>query len=129
MFWHVFLLWFSYESSYAPTNYYTTPMPYALKALEYSIQTTWNDKQVDHNPVNITLEAFDDVSFKMSVKAPFFNDPPNPGGRVGQPFFGLWEFEGLLIQINCDLITFSLFTLHFQLLNCSCWTTKISTWK
>jgi hypothetical protein len=90
------------------------------RALEYSIQTTWNDKQVDHDPVNITLEAFDDVSFKMSVRAPFFNDPPNPGGQVGQPFFGLWEFEGLFIQLIFKLITLRFFTLHFQLLNCFC---------
>ena len=28
------------------------------------------------------------------MNAPFFNDPPNPGGPAGEPFPGLWEYEG-----------------------------------
>ena len=30
----------------------------------------------------------------MDVEGQFFNDPPNPGGAAGEPFMGLWDFEG-----------------------------------
>lgn len=30
----------------------------------------------------------------MTVDAPFFNDPPSPGGIPGKPFPGLWDYEG-----------------------------------
>ncbi|XP_072039452.1 UPF0462 protein C4orf33 homolog [Amphiura filiformis] len=29
----------------------------------------------------------------MEVTAPFFNDPGNPGGEPGKPFWELWEYE------------------------------------
>ena len=69
-----------------------------FRGLEYSIVTTWDDQPVDHDPVNITLENVDDHSFKLSVNAPFFNDPPNPGGQVGEPLYGLWEYEGIFTK-------------------------------
>jgi hypothetical protein len=30
----------------------------------------------------------------MDVEGEFFNDPQNPGGAAGEPFMGLWDFEG-----------------------------------
>lgn len=30
----------------------------------------------------------------MEVNAPFFGDPPAPPWEVGQPWNGLWEYEG-----------------------------------
>lgn len=30
----------------------------------------------------------------MNVSAAFFDDPP-PGGEAGQPFYGLWDYEGI----------------------------------
>ena len=36
----------------------------------------------------------DEVSFKVEIHAPFYNDPPpSPNGAVGEPLFGLWDFE------------------------------------
>ena len=31
---------------------------------------------------------------EMNITAPFFNDPPPPGGVPGQPYYGLWDYEG-----------------------------------
>jgi len=43
----------------------------------------------------IELKELNDSSFEMNVEAAFFDDPGNPDGEVGQPFHGLWEYEGL----------------------------------
>jgi hypothetical protein len=68
-------------------------------AEEYRILTTWDNKTIDHadRPVVIQLDRIDASSFKISVDAPFFNDPPNPAGEVGDPFYGLWDYEGICI--------------------------------
>lgn len=51
----------------------------------------------------------DAMSFKVVVKAPFFDDPPGPPKTptpAGEPLFGLWDYEcknirsPLLIYIN-----------------------------
>ncbi|XP_057367567.1 uncharacterized protein LOC130688592 [Daphnia carinata] len=64
-------------------------------AEEYRIVTTWDNRTIDHQdrPVVIRLERHDMSAFKISVDAPFFNDPPNPNGTVGEPFFTLWDYE------------------------------------
>ncbi len=55
-----------------------------------------------------------DNSIQMHVEGKFFNDPPNPGGIPGQPFFGLWEFEGILLSscININLCRYKTVVLH-----------------
>ena len=71
--------------------------------LKVSITKTWNDLPIDHNPVVIQLKPHsDNQSFRMIVKAPFFNDPARPEAPEGQSFFGLWNYEGssLLYHIN-----------------------------
>ena len=107
-----------------------------FRGLEYSIVTTWDDQPVDHDPVNITLENVDDHSFKLSVNAPFFNDPPNPGGQVGEPLYGLWEYEGIFTkneQFNYNQENYLWFSFcknylrSFQLLNYFCSTMKTNT--
>jgi len=40
----------------------------------------------------------------MVVKAPFFNDPVNPRGVPGEPFFGLWNYEGIIFDLFHELI-------------------------
>ena len=62
--------------------------------MELLITKTWNEQPVNHDPVRVRLEPLDDQSFQMIVQSPFFDDPRNPGGAPGQPFFGLWEYEG-----------------------------------
>lgn len=67
----------------------------STRAEEYRILTTWDNRTIDHldQPVVIRLERHDESAFKISVDAPFFNDPPNPNGTVGEPFFTLWDYE------------------------------------
>jgi len=65
-----------------------------FSAMEVSITKTWDGLPIDHEPVTIRLERHSgDQSLQMIVKSPFFNDPANPGGAVGQPFLGLWDYE------------------------------------
>lgn len=61
--------------------------------MEFSIDLTWDSKPVGHDPVNIRFSP-GDGGLKMEVCAPFFNDPPAPSGPSGQPFPGLWDYEG-----------------------------------
>merc|ERR1719342_1959737 len=58
----------------------------------FNIGLTWDGKPVDHVPAKITLEP-GPSEIRVSVSAPFFNDPAPPGGLPGQAFFGLWEYE------------------------------------
>ena len=63
--------------------------------MQVSITKTWNDLPIDHKPVMIEMKPnSDDQSFQLIVTSPFFNDPTQPAGAAGQPFFGLWEYEG-----------------------------------
>jgi hypothetical protein len=41
----------------------------------------------------MTLLSHND-GVKLLIEAPFFDDPPNPGGTPGEPFYGLWDYEG-----------------------------------
>lgn len=36
---------------------------------------------------------------KMIVEAPFFNDPPSPGTKPGEPLYGLWNYEGTIYYV------------------------------
>ena len=58
-----------------------------------AITKTWNGASVKHLPVRIVLEKATG-GLNIRVNAPFFNDPGNPGGQPGQPFDGLWDYEG-----------------------------------
>nr|XP_022320679.1 UPF0462 protein C4orf33 homolog [Crassostrea virginica] len=57
-----------------------------------AITRTWNGTHVHHRPVQIIF-AKASGGLNITVNAPFFNDPKNPGGQPGQPFDGLWEYE------------------------------------
>ncbi|XP_052076776.1 uncharacterized protein LOC127714777 [Mytilus californianus] len=61
--------------------------------MTYKISTIWDGQSIDHDPVIISLEKDGHNNVIMSVDAPFFNDPANPGGTPGQPFSGLWDYE------------------------------------
>ena len=71
---------------------------------EVQIRTTWDGQNLTHKPVEIELKRLNESSFIMEVKAIFFDDPKNPGGVVGQPFHGLWEYEGILKNITTQFI-------------------------
>jgi hypothetical protein len=83
-----------------------------ISAEEYQIVTTWDNRTIDHadKPVIVQLDRKDASSFKISVAAPLFNDPPKPPGEVGEPFYGLWNYEGNKLIQNCFKPLKSLFT-------------------
>ena len=58
--------------------------------------TTWDNQTIDHadNPVVISFDKNDVDTFKITVNAPFYNDPSGPNGYIGEPFYGLWNYEG-----------------------------------
>jgi len=62
--------------------------------MEYKIKTTWDSRLVDHTPVVFSLKtSLDEPGLLIEVKAPFFNDPKNPGTPRGQAFQELYKFE------------------------------------
>lgn len=61
--------------------------------MQFEITKTWNSRNLDHPPVQLSIKAAKD-GLEIIVKAPFFNDPGNPGGESGQPFQNLWDDEG-----------------------------------
>lgn len=61
--------------------------------LHFEIKSTWNDFSIDHPSTHLTLSSDVDHGMVIEINAPFFNDPPNPGGQPGLPFQGLWEHE------------------------------------
>ena len=61
-------------------------------AKKFSIATTWDGQPVDHEPVKLTLEG-DGEDLVIRISAPFFGDPAPEGGKAGEAFFKLWEYE------------------------------------
>ena len=54
---------------------------------------------MQHNKTNHKLNVYlgphvgnKDHEIIVEVDAPFFNDPPNPGGKPGEPFPQLWDY-------------------------------------
>ena len=60
----------------------------------FTIGLTWDGVKLEHRAANVSLApttGTDEV--RISVSAPFYDDPPPPGGLPGQAYFGLWEYE------------------------------------
>jgi len=76
--------------------------------MEYSINLQWDGRNTDHDEIFISLVATES-GLKMSVSAPFFNDPPNPGTKPGEPLYGLWNYEGKVLTVVPHLITVAIF--------------------
>ena len=47
---------------------------------------------MDHDPVVVSLEG-DGDDLIVKIEAPFFGDPAPGGGKPGEAFFKLWEYE------------------------------------
>merc|ERR1719150_2960909 len=58
----------------------------------FAIAGTWDGQPVDHEPVQLTLEG-DGDDLLIRISAPFFDDPAPGGGKPGEAFFKLWEYE------------------------------------
>lgn len=65
--------------------------------MRFTIEKTWDDQPVTHFPATIELQPLNEASFQMSVEGQFFNDPPTPDGVPGEPFMGLWNYEGRIL--------------------------------
>jgi hypothetical protein len=70
-------------------------------SFEYTISNQWDGKpqNSDNSPVTIKLERFRNEhkspgGVKLIICAPFYNSPSNPGGKPGEPFPQLWDYEG-----------------------------------
>jgi len=60
----------------------------------FTIGLTWDGKRLEHRPANISLAPVTGTEeVRLSVSAPFYDDPPPPGGLPGQAYFGLWDYE------------------------------------
>ena len=58
----------------------------------FAIAGTWDGQPVDHEPVQLTLQG-DGDDLLIRISAPFFDDPAPEGGKPGEAFFKLWEYE------------------------------------
>merc|ERR1719150_3301803 len=58
----------------------------------YEIGLTWDGKPVDHIPAELTLQGNQNV-VEITITAPYFDDPAPEGGKPGEAFFKLWEYE------------------------------------
>jgi len=68
---------------------------------DYVIKTTWDNQTIDHidRPVVISLDRFDSDAFKITVNGPFYQGK-GPNGYVGEPLYGLWDYEGTSASLN-----------------------------
>lgn len=64
-----------------------------LDKMQFLIEHTWDSNPVNHDPIRIRFSP-GDGGLKMEVSGRFFNDPAAPPGPPGQPFPGLWDYEG-----------------------------------
>lgn len=64
--------------------------------MKFTIHKTWDNRDINHDPVDITLYSEND-DIIMDINAPFFNDPPPPNGESGKPYHKLWDYEGKLL--------------------------------
>jgi len=59
--------------------------------VSYSIDKTWDGAPLNHSTQIRIRQKKDHIVFEIS--APFYNDPPPPGGKEGEAYFKLWEHE------------------------------------
>ncbi|CAH1777636.1 unnamed protein product [Owenia fusiformis] len=60
--------------------------------MDFEITQQWDSRPTGHAPVKLRLSR-NDSCILIHIEAPFFNDPSNPGGAPGEPFWELWEYE------------------------------------
>ncbi|KAI0221682.1 hypothetical protein LSAT2_027035 [Lamellibrachia satsuma] len=78
-----------YEALYpVPTGAYPNPD----LCIPFIIKTQWNSLPLDHPVITIKL-CQTPGGVRVSITAPFFNSPPSPSGKPGEPFMKLWDYE------------------------------------
>eukprot|EP00092_Neocalanus_flemingeri_P007627 GFUD01008231.1.p1 GENE.GFUD01008231.1~~GFUD01008231.1.p1 ORF type:complete len:1056 (+),score=227.00 GFUD01008231.1:78-3170(+) len=78
-----------WEMSIAESN---IGKPAQTASQSFSIKKTWDDKPIDHTPVEVKLNYAED-NLVIQIKAPFFDDPAPENGKVGEAFYKLWDYE------------------------------------
>ena len=58
----------------------------------FLIEGTWDGQPIDHSPARLTLESGEN-QVTVRIEAPYFNDLAPPGGKAGEAFFKLWDYE------------------------------------
>jgi hypothetical protein len=67
-----------------------------LAEATHVIRTAWNGvalAEKDH--VHLKIEASQSGGVGVVVDAPLYNSPAAPAGPAGEPFQGLWDYEGI----------------------------------
>lgn len=77
--------------------------PSVRRRIRYSIGTFWNGVPTNHPPINFMLEG-NSEELTINVEAPFFDDPPPPGGKPGQAYTHLYKYEGITEDVGYFLI-------------------------
>ena len=72
------------------------------KNMEFCLFKTWNNQDIDHPAVRITLEKAkpccqgqqSEEELLIKIDAPFFGDPAKPASKEPGDVFDLWNYEG-----------------------------------
>jgi len=59
---------------------------------ELTVGLTWDGKEKIENPANIYIRSSGN-ELEIQIKAPYYGDAPPPGGRPGEAFYKLWDYE------------------------------------
>ena len=59
---------------------------------DFKIEKTWDNKPIDHKPVEVKLISGTDELI-IQMKAPFFDDPAPEWAKAGEAFYKLWDYE------------------------------------
>ena len=60
----------------------------------FRINKSWDGQDTGHPPIILTLQGeHDETALKVTISAPYFGDPAPEGGRPGEAFFKLWDYE------------------------------------
>ncbi|XP_064352392.1 UPF0462 protein C4orf33 homolog isoform X3 [Camelus dromedarius] len=77
-------------------------LPTGRGELEYRITTMWDSLPVLQRPMTPKFRS-GVQGLLMDLNAPFFDDPPAPHHEAGQPFDGLWKYEGCYPQMPAGM--------------------------
>merc|ERR1711892_660193 len=61
-------------------------------SLSFSIDKTWDNKPIDHEPATVVLSG-SEGDLIIDITAPFFDDPSPEGGMIGEAYYKLWDYE------------------------------------
>merc|ERR1712018_729966 len=59
------------------------------------IERTWDGQHLNRSDiVHFTINESSKMDgVEINIEAPFYDDPAPPGGKPGEAYFGLWDYE------------------------------------